>query len=77
MAGVENLEILQWNCRGLTNNDADLQALFTTHTPQIVALQETFLKPIDGKNNTPLYKSYTPYRMDRETGRCGGILKGL
>ena len=74
MAGVENLEILQWNCRGLTNNDSDLKALFTTHTPQIVALQETFLKQIPGKNNTPFYESYTPYRMDRNTGQRGGIL---
>ena len=72
----ENLEILQWNARGISNNDSDLRALFTTHTPQIVAIQETWLKYKEGKNNTPFYKSYNPYRMDRKIGNIdyGGIL---
>ena len=80
MAGArvseENLEILQWNARGISNNDSDLRALFTTHTPQIVAIQETWLKYKEGENNTPHYSCYNPYRMDRKIGnkKYGGIL---
>ena len=43
MAGIGNMEIVQWNARSLNNNGSDLKALFFTHKPQIVALQEIWL----------------------------------
>ena len=43
MEGIENLEIMQWNARSINKNGPDLTALFTTHRPHIVAIQETWL----------------------------------
>ena len=43
MESIENLEIMQWNARSINKNGSDLTALFTTHRPHIVAIQETWL----------------------------------
>ena len=74
MAGVGNLDIVQWNAGSLKNNDSDLKTLLRTQKPHIVAIQETWMTETDKKNNTPYFQSYDPYRVDRKTRRGGGLL---
>ena len=38
------VQIIQWNCRGLSANFEELELLISSFSPKIICLQETFLK---------------------------------
>ena len=69
---LQNNTIIQWNCRGIRTNYEDLQQLLTNHNPQIVCLQETFLK----ESSSIKFKQYYPYNYLNKGGNrvSGGVL---
>ena len=52
-----NKSILQWNCRGLKANFNELLILTTLFSPNVICLQETFLKTTDNTS----FKHYNMY----------------
>jgi ribonuclease HI len=63
--------ILQWNCNGIINKTAELSQYLTDtkNKPDIICLQETFLKPHQIYN----LKGYNIIRKDRTITRKGGL----
>lgn len=62
------LNIMQWNIRGISNNLENLRLLFHEHSPDLLLLNETWLH----KNFHFRQQGYFIYRIDREDG-YGGI----
>lgn len=63
------LKVLQWNCRSVRSKKDDLNILIEEHSPDIIALSETWLLP----DTTFTLKGYTIARRDRTDG-YGGVL---
>ena len=51
--------IIQWNCRGLRANYAELQLLLNDYDPAVVCLQETYLK----EPNHVTFRNYLLIRL--------------
>ena len=67
-----NLKIVQWNARSLNNKLPEFEITILTTLPDVVAIQETWMKP--GLKD-PKYTSYDILRKDRQDGRkSGGIM---
>lgn len=67
---INNYKIMQWNCQGISNNYADLINLIHDENPDIILLNETWLKP----DRNFKIKNYHIERLDRVDGvRGGGI----
>lgn len=64
------LRAVTWNVGGISPRRGELGFLVTKYSPDVVFVQETWLKP--GKP-TPYIHGYKAYRHDRET-RGGGLL---
>ena len=64
------LKIIQWNIRGFISNKANLEILIQEQSPDIVCLQETFLK---NKQRSQI-KDYNIIRKDRNMQVGGGVL---
>ncbi|MCG7877158.1 MAG: reverse transcriptase domain-containing protein [Candidatus Thiodiazotropha endolucinida] len=54
---MDKKSILQWNCRGLKANFNELLILTTLFSPNVICLQETFLKTTDNIS----FKDYSMY----------------
>lgn len=65
----QNLKIVSWNANSIKDKKMELQDFIHNHRPDIVLLQETFLKSND-KFGMP---NYITYRTDRDNGRGGGV----
>ena len=63
--------ILQWNCVSLNTHGIDLGLLISSHSPSVICLQETRLKP----NSQISFQGYTGYFKSNTNGFGGvGIL---
>lgn len=69
---MAEINIISWNIQGIRKRSMELYILARTYQPDIICLQETFLKP---GVQTPYLPGYTHFRQDRETkARGGGLL---
>ena len=68
---ARNLQIIQWNARSLRKHISDFTISLYTTKPDIVAIQETKLKP---NKKTPRFISYDVLRKDRLNDGGGGIM---
>ena len=71
---VNNLQIVQWNAHSLTANISDFLNILITTKPDIVAIQETWLKS-DTKITS--VSSYDFIRKERTNKNCGGLLLAI
>lgn len=53
----QNTSIIQWNCRGVKPNYEEIIKILTDYNPNVVCLQETFLKETDNIS----FKGYEMY----------------
>ena len=60
---LQNNPLLQWNCREIRANYEELLILFDKYNPNVVYLQETFLKDTNHLN-IKNYNSYNHLRKD-------------
>ena len=61
----------------MNNKQSEFSKYLTTTAPDIIALQETWLKSNIHKFNThssPKFSTYTPIRSDRDHKRGGGVM---
>lgn len=63
------LKILQWNMRSMQSNKHNLVALIHKHAPEIILLNETWLK----SSSTCYVKNYNVIRVDKPNNQGGGI----
>ena len=63
--------LIQWNLNGVNSHYGELKTLITKYRPEIIALQETHLRPSHSYN----LKNYKVYRHDFLGGdrACGGV----
>lgn len=66
----KELHILSWNIASVNNKTDQLVTLLDEVKPDVVLLQETWLKP---HLPQPLTPGYTWFRRDRVAGRGGGV----
>ncbi|GFY62038.1 putative RNA-directed DNA polymerase from transposon X-element [Trichonephila inaurata madagascariensis] len=66
---VRPLTIFSWNADSIVNKFNELENFVIEHDPDVIALQETMLRPCHSLN-LPNYKTY---RTDRLTHRGGGM----
>ncbi|GFT69255.1 RNA-directed DNA polymerase from mobile element jockey [Nephila pilipes] len=64
----KNLKILSWNCNSITNKYLEFTDFIKEKNPDIIALQETRLKPSLSLN----IPNFTTHRTDRGTYAGGG-----
>lgn len=64
------MKIISWNCQGLECHEADLSFLIEQQQPDIVCLQETWLKP--GKAIVFDVPKFSIFRADRTNGLIRG-----
>lgn len=64
-------QVIQWNVRGLLKNLDDVQELLHKHTPKVLCVQETHLKPI----HSNFLRQYVIFRKDRDDSATssGGV----
>lgn len=67
---MASLRVLQWNCYSVRLAFADLRALVSSLSPDIIFLQETWLSP----NVAFAFPDFHCFRLDRPSGRGGGLL---
>lgn len=67
------LIILSWNVNGLQKRAQEVNLLIDKYKPDIIFLQETFLKKAN-KHPFINYQDYHFIRSDREEGKRGGLL---
>ena len=62
--------IISWNCRGLKHNFNEVKLILAQHNPQVVCLQETYLK----EDDTTSFKNYTGYHSYalQDSGKATG-----
>lgn len=63
-----NLKIATWNANSISNRINEIQLFLTDHSPDVLLIQETFLKP-QAKFKIPNYETF---REDRTAANCGG-----
>ena len=61
--------VIQWNCRGFTNNHSELCLLTQQYNPVAVCLQETYISD----ESKVSFKGYTPFnKLDHSHERASG-----
>ena len=67
------LKVMQWNSRSLRNKIVEFKANVEQYNYDIIAIQESWLKP---RNNTPYINTYDTIRKDRNNNdrKAGGLL---
>lgn len=70
MASLSKLNILQWNCRGVSNKTHEIHKL--SNQFDILLLCETFLKP-EKRVNFNILKQFNIIRSDRTVNKGGGL----
>lgn len=66
---IDNIIIISWNCEGISSKKDELMAIIDRNNPDIVLLQETFLK----ENKDFRIRNYTTYRKERKNKVGGGV----
>ncbi|GFV89565.1 probable RNA-directed DNA polymerase from transposon BS [Trichonephila clavipes] len=66
----DKLHIVSWNADGIQHKIQELENYINDNSPDIIALQETFLRPSIDLN----IPNYSTYRNDRLTHRGGGTV---
>ncbi|GFR17519.1 RNA-directed DNA polymerase from mobile element jockey [Trichonephila clavata] len=68
--GIRNrpLKLVTWNADGVLQKIPELEEYIDRHDPDVIALQETFLRPCHSLN----FPNYITYRNNRRTHRGGG-----
>ena len=61
---------MQWNSKGYFNKLPYLHKLIDEYNPNIICLQETFLK---ADKRISLKQFHDPLRKEREVQNCGGV----
>ncbi|GFS52786.1 probable RNA-directed DNA polymerase from transposon BS [Trichonephila inaurata madagascariensis] len=67
-SGRNTFKIISWNADGVLNKIDELAEYLAENDPDVIALQETFLRPCLDLN----IANYTTHRNDRMTDRGGG-----
>lgn len=62
--------IIQWNCQSLRNKKAEVMKLIHKYNPSILAVAETWLKPLSPYS----LRGFSCVRDDRQDGRAGSAL---
>ena len=67
----KKLKVAQWNARSIRKRTLEFKIFLYGNKPEIVAIQETWLK---SKHKTPNFISYESIRKDRNNRPGGGIM---